>query len=760
MGKISDFVKVYDGNRPKYSKIEEEVRLLCEEALQEQKIEFLWQSRVKATKSLEKKLLGRIKNYRRESENIADIKDLVAGRIILARWLDIERVEKTVRQKFLLQDRAQLPKYGENLPDVKRRFRGYGGLHFHVTRREPLNQQTRGPIIEIQVMSGFMWSFMTLEHDIVYKQLHGEPNKDMVLTLELLKGVANLGEIALELYDRHHIVEGRLSPGSSDVNPDLPATIQAVMTKIELDEQDKRCLHDLRLTDPRLEKERIRASKDQLLEGSCSWILNDEAFIDWWTSNQSRSLWIHGDPGKGKTMMTISLIDEVSKRLGNKVGANVLAYFFCQNTNTDLNNAVAVLRGLIYSLVDQEKKLICHIRKSYDSAGKRLFEDETALYGLQKVLLDILKDPSLGDVYFMIDGLDECDSTIHALLVWIIGGEFKIKLLTTSRNEQAFMERLGHGHQLEISLEQNSAHVADAVAMFINHRVEELAKLKSYSYELQDFVRKSLYGKAGKTLLWVALVCKELKNILGPDVELFLDEIPTGLAAFYERMLNQVLHQNGKRNMERCRRILCSVALAFRPLRLKEIAVFAKLEIGFHNDASALKALMRLCGSFITIRDDTAYLVHQSAKEYLIAGERKGIFHLGQEHEHANTARHCLEVMSNTLRRDICDLKMPGVCLSDVDTSKIGDCIPFHAQYACLYWVAHVQRASPTEQENLEVLEFLRKHFLHWLEALSLTGKISEAVLAIKSFCATPKVKPAKGSCILHILISSLTSPR
>src|SRR5271163_1170481 len=66
---------------------------------------------------------------------------------------------------------------------------------------------------------------------------------------------------------------------------------------------DNRCLSAWRLTDPREDKDRILNSKDPLLEGSCSWILHDPAFTQWWNNDESRILWIHGDPGKGKTMI-------------------------------------------------------------------------------------------------------------------------------------------------------------------------------------------------------------------------------------------------------------------------------------------------------------------------------------------------------------------------------------------------------------------------------------------------------------------------
>jgi len=150
------------------------------------------------------------------------------------------------------------------------------------------------------------------------------------------------------------------------------------------------------------------------------------------------------------------------------------------------------------------------------------------------------------------------------------------------------------------------------------------------------------------------------------------------------------------------------------------------------------------CDSFITVREEAAYLVHQSAKDYL--SDTKSLFCLGRENEHANTARLCIEVMSNTLKKNICSVKPSGIDPSDVDASRIIAHIPFHAQYACLYWVDHLQQASPTTQETLllnagcQVYEFFQRHFLHWLEALGFMSRVSEAVLVIKSLRSIPRV--------------------
>jgi hypothetical protein len=59
-------------------------------------------------------------------------------------------------------------------------------------------------------------------------------------------------------------------------------------------------------------------------------------------------------------------------------------------------------------------------------------------------------------------------------------------------------------------------------------------------------------------------------------------------------------------------------------------------------------------------------------------------------------------------------------------------------QYACRYWVDHLQKSNVVlrdgESESLHnrVHTFLNEHCLHWLEALSLMGNLSEGVLMVK----------------------------
>jgi hypothetical protein len=177
------------------------------------------------------------------------------------------------------------------------------------------------------------------------------------------------------------------------------------------------CLRDLRTTNPHDDKDRIKNTNGGLLKDSYSWILDNEEYKIWQDGQSSRLLWIRGDPGKGKTMLLCGIIEELTRSIGETAN---LSFFFCQATDARINNATAVLRGLIYSLVEKQPSLLSHVRSQYDQAGKALFEDINAWNALSRIFTNILKDPILEDTYLMIDALDECITNLPFLLKLIV----------------------------------------------------------------------------------------------------------------------------------------------------------------------------------------------------------------------------------------------------------------------------------------------------------------------------------------------------
>ncbi|KAH8590393.1 NACHT domain-containing protein [Bisporella sp. PMI_857] len=176
----------------------------------------------------------------------------------------------------------------------------------------------------------------------------------------------------------------------------------------------KDCLRDLYVTDPRTDKIRIEKTKGGLLLDSYHWILENGDFKQWRSGQQDQVLWIKGDPGKGKTMLLCGIIDELKRSVAE---THQLSYFFCKAADSRLNNTTAVLRGLLYLLIDQQPSLVSHIKQRHNLAGKPLFENANSWASLCDIFADILQDLSLKSTFLIIDALGECTGDLPKLLV-------------------------------------------------------------------------------------------------------------------------------------------------------------------------------------------------------------------------------------------------------------------------------------------------------------------------------------------------------
>ncbi|KAJ9481382.1 hypothetical protein VN97_g12098 [Penicillium thymicola] len=492
------------------------------------------------------------------------------------------------------------------------------------------------------------------------------------------------------------------------------------------------CLRDLRTTNPHHDKDRIQNTNGGLLKDSYCWILDNGEFQQWQNDQSNCLLWIRGDPGKGKTMLLCGIIDELTRLFGNT--ANI-SFFFCQATDARINNATAVLRGLIYSLVVKQVSLLSHVKSQYDHAGKALFEDINAWNALSRIFTDILKDATLPSTYLIIDALDECTTGLPSLLDLItqISSAYpQIKWIVSSRNWPDIEERLDTTHTAPISLELNEASVSEAVSKFIQHKVHYLTKVKKYSDETRDTVCRHLSSNSQGTFLWVALVCQELDRIPRRHALKRLEAFPPGLNALYGRMIDQV---HNSEDAESCKRILAVMSIVYRPIAFDELASLVELPNDLSNDTEALSEIIAICGSFLTVREDTIVFVHQSAKEFLLREMQNGVSPEGIEAKHHTIFSRSLQAMFKTLQRDIFEIKFPGFPIEEVIPPSPNPLAA--AQYACVYWVDHLHYSGCHNKNDLSVDErwrvddFLQKKYLHWLEALSILGCISQGIAAM-----------------------------
>ena len=101
-------------------------------------------------------------------------------------------------------------------------------------------------------------------------------------------------------------------------------------------------------------------------------------------------------------------------------------------------------------------------------------------------------------------------------------------------------------------------------------------------------------------------------------------------------------------------------------------------------------------------------------------------------------AKACLRLLRNTLRENIFPFEDPGVLVTDKESDQLKQCLPPEAQYACLYWVEHIEKGSVLLES--EEYDYLKTHFLHWLEAMAWMGKTPEAAEAITTLKRSAEV--------------------
>ena len=131
--------------------------------------------------------------------------------------------------------------------------------------------------------------------------------------------------------------------------------------------------------------------------------------------------------------------------------------------------------------------------------------------------------------------------------------------------------------------------------------------------DLRKQVRDKLHQKANGTFLWVALVVQELEKPESWDPLAVVEEAPTGLYQLYNRMMEQIQRLSA-RNVDICQSLLCTTAVAYRPLYLAEIGSLCRSVGQATMLAGTVRKIIAMCGSFLTIRDEQVYLVYQSAK--------------------------------------------------------------------------------------------------------------------------------------------------
>ena len=186
---------------------------------------------------------------------------------------------------------------------------------------------------------------------------------------------------------------------------------------------------------------------------------------------------------------------------------------------------------------------------------------------------------------------------------------------------------------------------------------------------------------------------------------------------------------------DRFKLVIGSIALTSSPLSATALAKLLQKDVAFVNETLAdLHTIINIPG------DDTLpiRLHHPTFRDFLLDKNRCTDlnFWVDEREAHLGMADGCITVMSELLKRDLCDFRRPGTAVVDIDHARVRRCIPTALRYSCLYWVDHYRQAVARLRDGDKVDRFLQTHFLHWLEVLSLIGEMSQTSALIRMYQA------------------------
>ena len=154
-------------------------------------------------------------------------------------------------------------------------------------------------------------------------------------------------------------------------------------------------------------------------------------------------------------------------------------------------------------------------------------------------------------------------------------------------------------------------------------------------------------------------------------------------------------------NSELYKHILATIVTVYTFITLTELISLVELLEDASEYVSSLYQIIGLCGSFLMIRKDKIYFVHQSVKDYLLIKISNEIFLSDREEIHYKIFLKSLEIMSRTLRRDIYSLYAMGYSIERVVRPDLDPLAT--SRYSCINWVDHLLDWSSDTDANSEL---------------------------------------------------------
>ena len=380
-----------------------------------------------------------------------------------------------------------------------------------------------------------------------------------------------------------------------------------------------------------------KSDKDSVsvrVPGTCEWFFEDERFLEWRNSKDSRLLWVSAGPGCGKSVLSRCLVDE--RKVCTNVMASTVCYFFFKDGQEQRTRGANALSAMLHQLFNNTS-LISHALPSSRSYGKKLRDAFSELWG---ILVNCAQDSEAGEIICILDALDECEKDSRSQLLEKLVSFFsqieahkslsyKIKFLVTSRPyddlEEKFQPLSGVSTYLRFDGDDKSQRIGQEINLVIDHEIPRIAG--GFTDEHRKRISDRLKGMNNRTYLWLFLtidiiVGSRSKYSKPSSIDSLLSNLPSEISDAYETILAR------SSEIDLARILLQLIVAATRPLSLEEANIALTLatqktctshkELDLWPLPDFKSTVLNICGLFISIHDGKISLIHQTAREFLL----------------------------------------------------------------------------------------------------------------------------------------------
>ncbi|KAJ3117479.1 hypothetical protein HK098_006245 [Nowakowskiella sp. JEL0407] len=505
--------------------------------------------------------------------------------------------------------------------------------------------------------------------------------------------------------------------------------------------QDKQLRELLRPLDKEMKDERTRLMNAHVANTRL-WLLKFlMEFLNPVTGTATeRVLWLQGNAGVGKSVMSAFAANELEKR-------NLLAgMFFAKHDDTGRNSARNLIRTLCYQLCEWNAdfgRIIIEKLKNEVISQEALREQANIEKMFSHLILEPLKEiekTNSNPIVLVVDALDETGQMgFRSEILQVFSVHCKklpsfVKLLVTSRPEDDIVKTFDkmETKPLEATSEENRNDALIYSKHFLQkHGYEEK--------EMEEFANL-LMEKSGGLFVWLAMACRILESvaavgqrITAAGIEKLGDGGTDGaMDTIYFSTFDRIF---GKTPPDAMRDVLSFITLAFKPLKAEDFAAILDFPLEDVNEI-----INRLRPILFVNEEGIVRFFHKSVADYLTDPKRCSDirFAVSVEHFHSKLTGKCLNVLQNGLLYNIAQLPLH-TRHKDIPSfdQLVSENVPPHLSYAALYFWRH-HWESKEKRANFPVIKaFTETKLLNWIELLSLlksTNQIPAATSALSKY--------------------------